>query len=310
MNLERLFRDYKITYAGPGDRHYRGGWINLPCPFCQGNQGNHLGYSASYDYFACHRCGGHSTLRVIAKLFGLSYGKAKELINRYPGRGKNRKMKVEVSRSPFKFPDDLKPITQSREAMRYMLTRGFSRMDIAWLQKRYLLQATGEEGLFKDMDLSYRILAPITHYYDIVSWQTRDYTGHAGIPYITCPEETEIKHHKEILYCPPDALDQSIIVICEGIMDVWKVALAGFPATCCFGVKYKPAQLRMLMEYEKVIIYFDPDIAGIKAARKIRRQLLFAGVKVGTIKGHKKDAGATTKKRVVKILNSFMKITA
>lgn len=299
MNLERFLRDYGIHFAGTSDRHYKGGWINLPCPFCIGHAGNHLGYSIQHEYFSCFRCGGKSIFKVIQKLTGYSNQQVQDILRKYRGKGRKRAnaLGIQVKKSAFKMPDDIMPLRKSKLAMRYLLEerKHFSKMDIAWLAKRFGIRAIGSEGLFmyqeKQMDLSYRILAPIIFDYEIVSWQTRDISGNAKFKYITCPERVEKIHHKEILYNPPDPIDNPIIVLCEGIFDVWKCTLAGFPATCCFGVKYKVQQLKALLDYEKIIIFFDPDKAGSSNCRKLRRQLLFAGKQVEFIKNASLDPG-------------------
>ncbi len=319
MDFERFLRDYSIHFAGPGERHYKGGWVNLPCPFCVGHSGNHLGYSIPGDYFSCFRCGGKAPVKVVQKLLNIKYYQAIELLRKYKGKSRNRAnaLGIEVKKVAFRMPDDLMPITKSKLAVRYMLEdrKHFSKIDIKWLEKRYGLQATGAEGLFfykdKEMDLSYRILAPILFDYEVVTWQTRDIADrNPKVKYIACPEVVESVHHKNILYNPPDPYEHKMVCLCEGIFDVWKCALAGYPATCFFGVKYTSSQLKAILAYEKVIVLFDPDAAGNASCKKLRRQLLFAGKDIAFVKKMKTDPGDMSVKAIQKMLKPLWKLTA
>ena len=312
MDFERFLRDYSIHFAGPGERHYRAGWINMPCPFCYGNAGNHLGYNIFGDYAVCHRCGGKSQVKVIQKILNIKYYQAIDILRKYRGSSKGRikSLGIQVNKVAFRFPDDLGPLSKSKMAMRYMRKdrKHFSLIDIMWLQKRYGLQATGSEGLFfygeKQLDLSYRILAPILFDYEVVTWQTRDFAGrNSKIKYMACPEQVEKIHHKHILYNPPDPNDYRFIILCEGIFDVWKCRLAGFPATCFFGVKYTSQQFRALLDYDRVLVLFDPDKAGDASCKQLRRQLLFAGKRISFIENMLVDPGDMAKNDIYEMIN-------
>lgn len=312
MDIERFYQDYSIRRGYEGEKHYRKGWINCPCPFCTGNPGNHLGYNLGSGYFKCWRCGHKSHEKVIIKLLGIDYRAAKKIVRSYQGKTYVKPAEIKVTKLKFKFPGDILPITKNQAAMAYMRqVRGFSRQDIHWLSKRYQLQATGDMGFFdfqeKELDLSHRIIAPIINDGEIVSWQSRDISNTAFLPYITCPAVVEKIEHKKVLYNPPDFAKYKIIILCEGIMDVWKVALAGFPATCCFGVEYTYDQLKLLLRYDKVLIFFDPDAAGKNQAKTLIKQLIFAGKDAEIVK-HQYDAdpGDMPKKQIRKILISLM----
>lgn len=312
MDIERFYQDYSIRRGYEGEKHFRKGWVNAPCPFCVGNPGNHLGFNLAKNYFKCWRCGHKSHEKVIIKLLGIDYRAAKKIVRSYQGKSYTKPAEIKVTKLKFKFPADMAPIIKNPAAMAYMRKeRGFTKQDIHWLFKRYQLQATGDIGFFeyqeKEMDLSYRIIAPILYDGEVVSWQSRDITDTAFLPYITCPAVVETKEHKTVLYNAPDPSKFKIIILCEGIMDVWKVALAGFPATCCFGVEYTYEQLKLLLRYDKVLIFFDPDPAGKVHAKTLIKQMIFAGKDAEIIKhSYNKDPGDMNKLRIRKILKPLM----
>ena len=309
MDITRLYENYSIRYAFNGERHFKPGWINIPCPFCTGHSGNHLGFNQNKKYFRCWRCGHKPITKVLCKLLGISYGQAKKLVKQYKGRIHRAPAQIKVIKVQFKMPDDTGPLILNDIAMQYMQEdRGFSYLDTRWVAKRFNLYATGMLGDLDDMDLSFRIVAPIFHENEIVSWQSRDYTNTSNLKYVTCPGSIEIIGHKKVLYNAPDSFDYPVIVLCEGIIDVWKVFLSGFPATCCFGVEYTSEQFRLLAQYKRIIIFMDPDQAGRRSAKRLKRQLIFAGKDAHIINNSwEKDPGDMTKSKIKDILNPIFK---
>lgn len=76
------------------------------------------------------------------------------------------------------------------------------------------------------------------------------------------------------------------IILCEGYMDVIALHAAGFTnAVATLGTAITSEQARMLSRYtKKVIISYDADEAGQKAAQKAMRLLSEVGLEVGVIK--------------------------
>ena len=309
MDIVQVYQDYLITRAFESDKHYREGWINTKCPFCTGNPGNHLGYSLEGDYFKCWRCGFHPTEKTLQKLLGISYHEAKILIRKYQGFSRvNHSKKIKVKKNKFMMPPYLIKITESPYAMRYMKEirkNGFTTSEIKKLQKQFKLRCTEEFSPFDNLDLSYRMIAPLIWDNQVVSWQSRDLTNQSSLRYITCPKKREIIEHKTILYNPPETKK---IVVVEGIFDVYKVFLAGFPVTSCFGVEYTRAQLLLLLQYDEIIIFMDPDKAGVHHRKKLMNQILFAGKQCDFVENtYLKDPGDLAIKQIQKLLNPYFK---
>ena len=305
MNIIEIYNNYGIGYAHEGDRHYRNNWVNIPCPFCSGNPGNHLGFNLTEKYYACHRCGGHPIPKVLVKVLGISYHEVQKLIKSNTGKIQHKTKKIRIKRKNYKMPSLLVSVTNNKLAFNYLKKRGYTTKDIKTLEKVYDLQATGPVSFFEKMDLCYRLLAPIKHKGKMVSWQTRDLTNKSKAKYITCPKNREKMEHKHILYNAPD---EQNIVLCEGIFDVWKVFLSGYPATCCFGVEYTNEQLKKLTYYENVYLFFDPDKPGKKQGKLLLNRLIFAGVNCTLIKtDNTKDPGDMTKKEIKQILTQYIR---
>lgn len=76
------------------------------------------------------------------------------------------------------------------------------------------------------------------------------------------------------------------LILCEGYMDVIALHVAGFTnAVATLGTAITPEQARMMSRYtKKVIISYDADEAGQKAAQKAMRLLGEVGLDVGVIK--------------------------
>ena len=297
MNITNLYNHYGIQVASESDKHYRDGWVNTPCPFCTGNQGHHLGYNTYDNYFRCWRCGFHPTLKVLQSLLNLNYNEAKKILYEYKGKTYYKTAPVQIRKKAFKTPSNLKPISEVALASIYLRKRGF---DPLLLESKYNLKASGPISYLDDIDFRFRIFAPIYFNGEMVSWQTRDYTGKSTLKYISCPSARELIKHKHILYQLPDT---GFIVFCEGIFDVWKVEMAGYPATCCFGIDYLEQQMKLLIGYEKIIIFFDSEKQARERAEELKERLLFIGKEVISVYPPEgEDAGSLTVNQIKELL--------
>jgi len=55
-------------------------------------------------------------------------------------------------------------------------------------------------------------------------------------------------------------------VVCEGVTDVWRL---GDNAACTFGIEWLTEQAKLLLEYERVFILFDPEDLAQEQADKL-----------------------------------------
>jgi len=54
IDFEKIFSIHRIQTSNSG-RHYRHGWSNVPCPYCHGNDGSHMGFNHAQNSCVCFR---------------------------------------------------------------------------------------------------------------------------------------------------------------------------------------------------------------------------------------------------------------
>jgi len=261
LDIEKVFLHNGIPIASGGQRHYRQGWLNTPCPFCTGNPGNHLGWNVNQQYFVCIRCGWKPVDQVLAALIS-NEATLKTVLQDY-----------KVTRVKVKAKDKIATATKcklpwnqplNKRARSYLRGRRFNPAHIAHL---WDICSTHEMSttMFQN-----RIIAPIYSQGRLVSFQTRDITNRANLRYITASKEEEVIHHKHLLYGMDQVPTDSMVVV-EGITDVWRL---GFGAVCTFGIKYTNYQLLQLAKFRNRFVLFDTqDKQAKKQGRKLAEQL-------------------------------------
>ena len=267
MRILELYSDYHITHVTEGHKHVRPGWVNIECPFCQGNPGYHLGYDLSENYFTCWRCGGKRTDKVIAKILNVSFTQAKSIIREYGGisRRSAKEVKPKIRLKAFQYPSG--DLTLKRHHKAYLTKRNF---DPDYLEKEWGIMGTGPVSFLDEINYSHRILAPINWEKKIVSFQTRSLKSNSPVKYMACPQVRELIEHQHILYGNPLMWGKRG-VCAEGITDIWRLGNKSFGI---FGIDYTPFQLKLITNFfEEVIVLFDPDLQAIKQANKLIAEL-------------------------------------
>ncbi len=319
MDVRRLFTDFHLPIASPGERHYHQGWLNTPCPFCSGNPGNHLGYcydptSRFFGRFVCYRCGGKGTLRVLSKLlridddvrligiiakYGITPGMRRPILP----PTKRRKLAREADLPPL-----LRRLKEVPGAVRYLVGRKFDPEEIEGLWK---VMATGPGSIIRSedgrsVDFSYRIIVPVFLKGKLVTYQGRDWTGKSSKKYLACPPWAEDYPIKDTLYGADEAeeSENNEVVLMEGVTDVWRY---GPGAVACFGIKHRSSQIRELARrFDRVTVAFDPEGAAKIQARKIARELEEWGLEVKSTRLPRgKDPGDMNRNELKKILEDI-----
>lgn len=293
MDIVRLFADFHVPIASPGQRHHRQGWVNTPCPFCTGNPGNHLGYctdprSEFFGRFVCHRCGGKGTLRVLARLLRVEdEGRLLAMMAKYGGAVPIRHLppprREKVPRTAD-LPPQMRCLREVPGAVRYLLGRGFNPEELG---RDWDVRATGPGAVVRGkdgggLDFSYRLIIPVYRHGKLVTYQGRDWTGKSPRKYLACPPWAEGWPIKELLY-GLDGETGDEVVLMEGVTDVWRWGRGG--AVACFGIKHRPAQVRELARrWDRVRVAFDPEAAAQGQARRIIRELEEWGLEVSKMR--------------------------
>lgn len=313
MEIHKIYGQYGIDVAPEGHKHFRQGWVQVECPFCTGNPGYHLGYNLEGQYFNCWRCGFKESTRAVANILKVPVRDAKRIIRENKGTaatttttGKKEYYPEILKRKHFRFPANAKPLSKVEYVQKYLRGRGFSGDDINRIKGTYKLYATGPISHLDQMDMRFRLVAPIFWQGKEVTWQSRDTTSLSGLKYLACPKNRELVHHKHLLYLPKKPIKTKKIVLVEGVFDVWKIlcAMRTPIGTCGFGVELKDEQIKLLTQYDLVWIWLDPDAAGIQKGKQIAARLEFAGTATRIIKTEK-DPGDTEKAEIEEILKDF-----
>lgn len=271
MDFLQFCRDYNLPIAPHGHKHHRVGWINVPCPFCTGNPGYHIGYQIQGPGtgMVCFRCHGHGLTQTIARLARLAPRKAAELIEQYGGKPYSATVKPrrewQLSKD-IKLPMGTTELTQIAAAIDYLDRRNF---DPFRLEKEFDLMATGPVGKHR-----LRIVIPVQFKGFNVSYTCRSYAG-SETRYIACDAEDELVPAKDILYNIDNVTSRRSVVVVEGCTDTWRLG-AGCVAT--FGTKITFSQLKFLVQFKRVVLIRDMDDAGLNAWEDAYSRLCAFGV--------------------------------
>lgn len=262
MKIESILSQLNIAHQSEGHKHCREGWINMPCPYCTGNEGLHLGFNIEDGYFKCWRCGWHPIVETLHKISGRPIPEIKDLIKQYGGKSyKSSAKQAPVKIHAFKLPSDYHSELLPGHIL-YLEKRGF---DPEKIRRTWNIGSCGPMGQIDDIEYSNRILIPIEWDRKIVSFQARTISKKEP-KYRDCPKNRELIFHKHILYGRQDMWKQDIIVV-EGAMDAWRF---GTNSVGLFGVEFKLKQVKWLIQrFRRIFICMDPDEAGKRAANKL-----------------------------------------
>jgi hypothetical protein len=262
FDILKFCEEHRVSYADPSHKHWRVGWVNIECPFCSGNPGYHLGFSKEGNGFNCFRCGSHSTFEVLETLLNVSKEEVGRVWRGYigrPVRALDRTRRALKRGKKVKLPLSTGPLSDRHR--NYLKARGFN---AETLEEEWGLLGTGPIGPYK-----FRIIAPIYHRGELVSYQGRDITDKSDLKYKACPQEEEVMDHNHTLYGIDNAIEPWIVVV-EGITEVWRL---GPGAVDSFGIKFKDAQVNLLRQYNTRVILFDKDEQAFEQAEKLANML-------------------------------------
>lgn len=287
MSIKKLLHEYGIPYVAEGHKHSTPNWVNIHCPFCVGSKNYHLGISITQPAVShCWRCGGHSTITVLAKVLGLPTEKAKALLRKYAPRTTQvgRRQEPRVNINPIKYPTPYSDLDERGKD--YLAGRGF---DPDKLIRVWKLKQTGPVSFLDGIPYRNRIIIPILWRGELVSFQTRDITRKADRKYLACPMKREAVHHKNILYGKQKGWNRyPALVVVEGVFDVWRL---GPCAAATFGTSIKMEQvLALAKSHDRFFVVFDNESQAQGEARKLAVKLKALG-KIVFIETVKTDPG-------------------
>lgn len=245
LNWRRVLDSAGVEYVEHGANVKRG-HVNIRCPFCgNADPSHHMGLDLETGWWSCWRNrrqhSGKSPLRLLVRLLGCSYYRAREIAGLTDGyvdpEGFDavaaRVMKrdgveriEEVRRDFLHLPEsDLAPLRymgSTRKHYDYLVyERGFLREDIPLLTRWYGVCAA-VSGTYHD-----RILLPYIFQGELVAWTARA-VADAKIRYLDLYKSECLIEPKNTLYnhdCMIDGGD--ILLVVEGPIDTLKLDLYG-----------------------------------------------------------------------------------
>lgn len=332
INWQRIFDSNGIEYVDRG-KNVKRGEISIQCPFCgSADPSHHMGVNLINGWWSCWRNESHrgkSPIRLLIRLLGISFQKAKELagydddyvdpeglteaIRRLKDSGtlNNEEVSDNTSLSIEMFKKiDLYGSTA--RFYHYLLDRKFEPEDVRLLNNEYLLSAA-TSGSYKD-----RIIIPYILEGNIVSWTARAIAD-ATIRYKDLPLSDSVLPPKHVLYNIDYAFQKgNYLVLVEGAFDALKIDVTGrnygVRAVAISTKTITEQQIFLLEEvsfnFKKVIVMLDADKStiGIIQSMKMKERLSqirnigFCQVPFGL-----KDAGEMNKKQAKEFCRSLNK---
>lgn len=266
FDIVRFYQDHKIDYSTEG-KNCQEGWVNICCPFCE-DKSNHLGIQINKPTkVKCWRCGSHNLLEVLENFTD----KKVSVIYREYETEKNALDSVVIEKKVGKsykeivdeFYDNSESIPKFFQAnnpyIKYIVNRKFTNK----LEDDWGIRAGIESG-----DYRYRLMIPIFHDGQIVSFQGRDITGKQEEKYKTCAGTYINNYLYGLGYIHNDR-----VIICEGVTDVWRLGKGNAVAT--FGINFSNEQIKLLIKQniKRALIYFDSEHQAQEQALKLKGTL-------------------------------------
>lgn len=263
VDIQEVLDDLQIEYSTRGKNVSRG-WIGTQCPFpgCD-DQSNHCGICLTSPVVSCFACGksGNYLSYLAAQLE--SWPKAIEVIQKHSHRELKKPYQIESHNRPIivELPKEAtKNPTKYQKA--YIESRGYNLKEMEILFDFYYCGPFGK--------WANRIILPIYHNNRLVTFSSIDIAKESKLRYKHLSKEESILHCKELLYGMESIINKDIVMLTEGFFDQARI---GQNCVCTFGTLITPEQLRLLTKFNKVIIAFDGDKAGLENSKKVSNNL-------------------------------------
>lgn len=276
MNIRNIFSQYNIEYAESG-KNISKGWIGVNCPFCEEDEGFHLGINEKSGYWSCwknskHRGKGYYNL--FRKLLKCSEQQLRLLCE-------DKKLLIEDEFNSIKdklnskdiikenkiqllnfFPEflEIKNKGGTKRFWDYLIERGFDNPEII-ISNYHLLCCLINEYKF-------RIIMPIYKNSKLVTWTSRSIYKNAKLRYLSHAKELSVLNIKDTLF-DYDYINGGgeVLFITEGPFDAMKMHYL-FPSfvykvTCLYTKSITNSQEVLLYniaaKYDKIILLLDKN---------------------------------------------------
>jgi DNA primase len=265
FNAIQFCKEYQIPYTAKG-KNVSPGWIGVQCPFCS-DKSNHGGIHIKTGKYSCWNCKENDIIKYIQVITGKTFDKALQIKKEYSGNNINHyigiKRKSNVNK--IELPGNESNINEPM-FVKYLAKRSFSGN---YLIDKYHIQGTGITGYWR-----YRIIIPIYHNGQLISFTSRDITDRQENRYQTLSADKSIMNPKHTLYGLSYCQDKNRICVVEGVFDTWRMG-DGFCAT--LGTKVTEQQIKLLLNYKHITFMFDSELDAYNNARAAAEKIASHG---------------------------------
>jgi hypothetical protein len=297
MTIVEILKELRIPYKEAGEHHHVShGWVGVDCPDCSPGWGHyrlgfHLGTGGAY----CWLCGKRPSRLMLSRLAGKPVAEINPLYSQLQ-LVETRRKSAHEGRS-LKFPPFQKWDLQHQEAEPHRWYLAKRKLHIDAVGERWGVTALRLAGRW-----SWRLLIPIAHQGEYVSWTTRSIVKNVEPRYLNCPEEWERMPAKNLLY-GEDYCGESVVV-CEGPVDVWKI---GPGAVCTFGTAFTKVQTARLTKFSRIAVCFDSTDEGQRRGRELMDQIGYSTPNVVNVRLETgKDAGDADEDELKELRRRFL----
>ena len=316
--IQRFLDQYNIPYETSG-RNVKKGNININCPFCEHDDGYHMGIIPKNGFYGCWRDSKHrgrDFARVIKALIDCSWEEANRLAGKEAAfedgddlmkmvdalfdDEQEGEIKVLGGATKLLWPRNWKAILWAGSTgrfWRYLEGRGFT--NIPKLVSKYEIYCclVGEWKM--------RLTFPMYYNDKLITWQARSIQQGAALPYKDLSVDESVRHPKFFLYNFDEILSGGkVLMVSEGLFDMLKLdyySPKGFRATCLFTKSMTDEQMYLLMElaplYEEVWLVLDEDAQG-QGMTLASELFMVKNLKQVSVPEEVGDPGAMTEKQV------------
>lgn len=269
IDYEKILEQLDIQYWTSGKNNIAG-CFTIKCPCCD-DHSRHGNFDPETGSYSCWRCKGAHPTSVLALASGRPRQIVEKLVKQYSKGDVKSVVKKEYA-SEIKIPGGLHPLPIQTK---YLKDRG---LDPDTLEFQYGIRYGRPGERANGIDVSFRIIIPVYDEFGTpIAWQARDTTGRSEFRYVFPRSSECLAESKNTLYGAHLCRDRKRIVVVEGVFDAWKL---GNGVVCTFGTSVTEQQVRMMANWEEVVIAFDAEPEAQKHAREIAMKLAPCGVKV------------------------------
>lgn len=262
----RLYSVENVRDNGDGE-------VAINCPFCVEEVGKkdfkfRLGINTTTGVGHCFRCefkgGRNKVFRELCRVFGVQY--TLDRVDDVPITPTKedtvvKKKKPQATTMPVEFEPLWKNVDDAigKKALKYLLNRNVTRVQIE--KHRIGFCAVGK--------YAHRIIFPVLYKKQLVGIVARDFSGKAEYKYLNSIGDKS-------MYNVPRKISK-IANLGEGCFDALSLERGVNSSEDCLaalGSKLSKPQLKILLRYETIVIWPDPDRPGVEGAVKKATQLL------------------------------------